>query len=158
MDLLSLFDEMHMSWGRSLRLPKNEYRPIFVKCVSAEREREREKKKLFTSSKIKNHRCFLSGPSDCPNFILQLPVSAATPQLSLLSHLIMLQFSSGRKVLKRMANISEPDSPASPVSAGSQETAYVPVRVLGRGAFGEAVLYRRIEDNSLVVWKEVHVI
>ena len=45
--------------------------------------------------------------------------------------------------------------PTSPGSAGSQETAYIPVRVLGRGAFGEAVLYRRLEDNSLVVWKEV---
>uniref|UniRef100_A0A3Q3IQV8 non-specific serine/threonine protein kinase n=1 Tax=Monopterus albus TaxID=43700 RepID=A0A3Q3IQV8_MONAL len=32
---------------------------------------------------------------------------------------------------------------------------YIPIRVLGRGAFGEATLYRRTEDNSLVVWKEV---
>ncbi|KAK2194294.1 hypothetical protein NP493_116g01001 [Ridgeia piscesae] len=41
------------------------------------------------------------------------------------------------------------------ISPGSQETGYIPVRVLGRGAFGEAVLYRKVEDNSLVVWKEV---
>ena len=26
----------------------------------------------------------------------------------------------------------------------SQESAYVPIRVLGRGAFGEAVLYRKV--------------
>ncbi|KAG7260731.1 hypothetical protein CRUP_026888 [Coryphaenoides rupestris] len=32
---------------------------------------------------------------------------------------------------------------------------YIPIRILGRGAFGEATLYRRTEDNSLVVWKEV---
>ncbi|KAF3844796.1 hypothetical protein F7725_007959 [Dissostichus mawsoni] len=32
---------------------------------------------------------------------------------------------------------------------------YIPIRILGRGAFGEATLYRRSEDNSLVVWKEV---
>uniref|UniRef100_A0A3Q3VZ91 non-specific serine/threonine protein kinase n=1 Tax=Mola mola TaxID=94237 RepID=A0A3Q3VZ91_MOLML len=32
---------------------------------------------------------------------------------------------------------------------------YIPIRILGRGAFGEATLYRRAEDNSLVVWKEV---
>ena len=31
------------------------------------------------------------------------------------------------------------------VSPGSQETGYIPVRVLGRGAFGEAVLYRKVE-------------
>ncbi|KAL5006799.1 hypothetical protein ScPMuIL_015605 [Solemya velum] len=37
-----------------------------------------------------------------------------------------------------------------------QETSYLFVRVLGRGAFGEAVLYRKTEDNSLVVWKEVN--
>ncbi len=54
----------------------------------------------------------------------------------------------------------EPGSPGSgtpPSTPGSasQEAAYIPVRILGRGAFGEAVLYRRLEDNSLVVWKEV---
>uniref|UniRef100_A0AAY4BN11 non-specific serine/threonine protein kinase n=1 Tax=Denticeps clupeoides TaxID=299321 RepID=A0AAY4BN11_9TELE len=32
---------------------------------------------------------------------------------------------------------------------------YIPIRTLGKGAFGEATLYRRSEDNSLVVWKEV---
>ncbi|KAM8834350.1 serine/threonine-protein kinase Nek9 [Synchiropus picturatus] len=32
---------------------------------------------------------------------------------------------------------------------------YIPIRILGRGSFGEATLYRRTEDNSLVVWKEV---
>ncbi|XP_056624561.1 LOW QUALITY PROTEIN: serine/threonine-protein kinase Nek9 [Triplophysa dalaica] len=32
---------------------------------------------------------------------------------------------------------------------------YIPIRVLGKGAFGEATLYRRTEDNSLVVWKEI---
>eukprot|EP00117_Sycon_ciliatum_P042951 scpid38448/ scgid2037/ Serine/threonine-protein kinase Nek9; Nercc1 kinase; Never in mitosis A-related kinase 9; NimA-related kinase 8 len=32
---------------------------------------------------------------------------------------------------------------------------YQLVKILGRGAFGEAVLYRRLEDNSLVVWKEI---
>uniref|UniRef100_A0A3B5LPK9 non-specific serine/threonine protein kinase n=1 Tax=Xiphophorus couchianus TaxID=32473 RepID=A0A3B5LPK9_9TELE len=32
---------------------------------------------------------------------------------------------------------------------------YIPIRILGKGAFGEATLYRRTEDNSLVVWKEV---
>ncbi|XP_030855681.1 serine/threonine-protein kinase Nek9 isoform X2 [Strongylocentrotus purpuratus] len=37
-----------------------------------------------------------------------------------------------------------------------QEEMYTPVRVLGKGAFGEAVLYRKTEDNSLVVWKEVN--
>ncbi|XP_048259677.1 serine/threonine-protein kinase Nek9-like isoform X1 [Haliotis rufescens] len=39
---------------------------------------------------------------------------------------------------------------------GLHETSYVLVRVLGRGAFGEAVLYRKTEDNSLVVWKEIN--
>ncbi|XP_030632725.1 serine/threonine-protein kinase Nek9 isoform X1 [Chanos chanos] len=32
---------------------------------------------------------------------------------------------------------------------------YIPIRILGKGAFGEATLYRRTEDNSLVVWKEI---
>ncbi|XP_060037244.1 serine/threonine-protein kinase Nek9 isoform X1 [Erinaceus europaeus] len=39
--------------------------------------------------------------------------------------------------------------------AEQEELHYVPIRVLGRGAFGEATLYRRTEDDSLVVWKEV---
>ncbi|XP_044292245.1 serine/threonine-protein kinase Nek9 isoform X2 [Varanus komodoensis] len=43
-----------------------------------------------------------------------------------------------------------------PVFGGEQEELhYAPIRVLGRGAFGEATLYRRTEDDSLVVWKEV---
>ncbi|KAI8488760.1 Serine/threonine-protein kinase Nek9 [Branchiostoma belcheri] len=40
-------------------------------------------------------------------------------------------------------------------SDGGQEEMYIPVKVLGRGAFGEAILYRKTEDNSLLVWKEV---
>ncbi|XP_025077734.1 serine/threonine-protein kinase Nek9-like isoform X3 [Pomacea canaliculata] len=36
------------------------------------------------------------------------------------------------------------------------QTSYVFVRVLGKGAFGEAILYRKTDDNSLVVWKEVN--
>uniref|UniRef100_A0A8D0HE58 non-specific serine/threonine protein kinase n=1 Tax=Sphenodon punctatus TaxID=8508 RepID=A0A8D0HE58_SPHPU len=36
-----------------------------------------------------------------------------------------------------------------------EELHYIPIRILGRGAFGEATLYRRTEDDSLVVWKEV---
>lgn len=38
---------------------------------------------------------------------------------------------------------------------GEEKLHYIPIRILGRGAFGEATLYRRTEDNSLVVWKEV---
>nr|XP_056708169.1 serine/threonine-protein kinase Nek9 isoform X2 [Euleptes europaea] len=46
--------------------------------------------------------------------------------------------------------------PAPPALGGEQEELhYAPIRVLGRGAFGEATLYRRTEDDSLVVWKEV---
>ncbi|XP_022110977.1 serine/threonine-protein kinase Nek9-like [Acanthaster planci] len=37
-----------------------------------------------------------------------------------------------------------------------QEERYNHVRVLGKGAFGEAVLYSKTEDNSLVVWKEIN--
>ncbi|KAK6181203.1 hypothetical protein SNE40_009113 [Patella caerulea] len=40
--------------------------------------------------------------------------------------------------------------------AEPQETSYILIRVLGKGAFGEAVLYRKTEDNSLVVWKEIN--
>ncbi|XP_048735252.1 serine/threonine-protein kinase Nek9-like isoform X2 [Ostrea edulis] len=36
------------------------------------------------------------------------------------------------------------------------EASYLFVKVLGRGAFGEAVLYRKTEDSSLVVWKEIN--
>ncbi|GFS25216.1 serine/threonine-protein kinase Nek9-like [Elysia marginata] len=38
----------------------------------------------------------------------------------------------------------------------SPPASYTFVRVLGSGAFGEAVLYQKTEDNSLVVWKEVN--
>ncbi|XP_064621666.1 serine/threonine-protein kinase Nek9-like isoform X2 [Lineus longissimus] len=47
------------------------------------------------------------------------------------------------------------ESASSPLPESPQEASYIPVRVLGKGAFGEAVLYRKTEDNSLVVWKEV---
>ncbi len=57
-----------------------------------------------------------------------------------------------------MTESTESESPLGLTSAGSHETAYIPVRILGRGAFGEAVLYRRLEDNSLVVWKEVRTV
>ncbi|KAJ8290465.1 hypothetical protein GJAV_G00013180 [Gymnothorax javanicus] len=40
-------------------------------------------------------------------------------------------------------------------SRAEEKLHYIPIRILGRGAFGEATLYRRTEDNSLVVWKEV---
>ncbi|XP_078516046.1 serine/threonine-protein kinase Nek9 isoform X1 [Lissotriton helveticus] len=40
-------------------------------------------------------------------------------------------------------------------SGEQEELHYVPIRVLGHGAYGEATLYRRTEDDSLVVWKEV---
>ncbi|XP_029973155.1 serine/threonine-protein kinase Nek9 [Salarias fasciatus] len=47
-------------------------------------------------------------------------------------------------------------SAASTFNVGEEEKLhYIPIRILGRGAFGEATLYRRTEDNSLVVWKEV---
>ncbi|XP_066483461.1 serine/threonine-protein kinase Nek9 isoform X2 [Tiliqua scincoides] len=46
--------------------------------------------------------------------------------------------------------------PPGPALGGEQEELhYAPIRILGRGAFGEATLYRRTEDDSLVVWKEV---
>uniref|UniRef100_A0A8B9T990 non-specific serine/threonine protein kinase n=1 Tax=Anas platyrhynchos TaxID=8839 RepID=A0A8B9T990_ANAPL len=41
------------------------------------------------------------------------------------------------------------------VPGEQEELHYIPIRILGRGAFGEATLYRRTEDDSLVVWKEV---
>uniref|UniRef100_A0AAY5ETU1 non-specific serine/threonine protein kinase n=1 Tax=Electrophorus electricus TaxID=8005 RepID=A0AAY5ETU1_ELEEL len=40
-------------------------------------------------------------------------------------------------------------------SGEEEKLHYIPIRVLGKGAFGEATLYRRTEDNSLVVWKEI---
>ncbi|CAG5121379.1 unnamed protein product, partial [Candidula unifasciata] len=48
-----------------------------------------------------------------------------------------------------MAAESSQANSAGPVS-------YTFLRVLGSGAFGEAVLYQKTEDNSLVVWKEVN--
>lgn len=36
------------------------------------------------------------------------------------------------------------------------EESYSKVKVLGRGAFGEAVLYRKTTTNDLVVWKEIN--
>ncbi|XP_041828862.1 serine/threonine-protein kinase Nek9 isoform X3 [Melanotaenia boesemani] len=48
------------------------------------------------------------------------------------------------------------DRSASGIFNGEEEKLhYIPIRILGRGAFGEATLYRRTEDNLLVVWKEV---
>ncbi|XP_038075456.1 serine/threonine-protein kinase Nek9-like [Patiria miniata] len=47
-------------------------------------------------------------------------------------------------------------SNASSVSESAQEERYNHVKVLGKGAFGEAVLYNKTEDNSLVVWKEIN--
>ncbi|XP_062254090.1 serine/threonine-protein kinase Nek9 isoform X2 [Platichthys flesus] len=44
---------------------------------------------------------------------------------------------------------------ASQFNGEEEKLHYIPIRILGRGAFGEATLYRRTEDNSLVVWKEV---
>ncbi|XP_059504867.1 serine/threonine-protein kinase Nek9 isoform X2 [Stegostoma tigrinum] len=48
-----------------------------------------------------------------------------------------------------------PGSGDSLLSEAGTEVHYIPVKILGRGAFGEATLYRRTEDNSLVVWKEI---
>ena len=42
-------------------------------------------------------------------------------------------------------NISDKLAVHSSDTDGSQEANYTPIRVLGRGAFGEAILYRRIE-------------
>ncbi|XP_066935662.1 serine/threonine-protein kinase Nek9-like [Clytia hemisphaerica] len=39
---------------------------------------------------------------------------------------------------------------------GESEESYTKVKVLGRGAFGEAVLYRKTATNDLVVWKEIN--
>lgn len=46
-------------------------------------------------------------------------------------------------------------SASSAFNGEEEKLHYIPIRILGRGAFGEATLYRRTEDNSLVVWKEV---
>nr|XP_060614433.1 serine/threonine-protein kinase Nek9 [Anolis sagrei ordinatus] len=60
--------------------------------------------------------------------------------------------SSGRSTINSINSAPRP----APALAGEQEELhYAPIRTLGRGAFGEATLYRRTEDDSLVVWKEV---
>ena len=41
-------------------------------------------------------------------------------------------------------------------SVEESEESYTKVKVLGRGAFGEAVLYKKTATNDLVVWKEVN--
>ncbi|XP_023931133.1 serine/threonine-protein kinase Nek9 [Lingula anatina] len=53
------------------------------------------------------------------------------------------------------SDISDDKFESPVLSEGSQDVSYIPVRVLGRGAFGQAVLYRKTEDNTLVVWKKV---
>ncbi|XP_037342934.2 serine/threonine-protein kinase Nek9 isoform X1 [Pungitius pungitius] len=50
---------------------------------------------------------------------------------------------------------SERSTASSAYNGDEEKLHYIPIRILGRGAFGEATLYRRTEDNSLVVWKEV---
>uniref|UniRef100_A0A3Q0RK05 non-specific serine/threonine protein kinase n=1 Tax=Amphilophus citrinellus TaxID=61819 RepID=A0A3Q0RK05_AMPCI len=57
------------------------------------------------------------------------------------------ELSSGSVVSERSA--------LAPFNGEEEKLHYIPIRILGRGAFGEATLYRRTEDNSLVVWKEV---
>lgn len=39
-----------------------------------------------------------------------------------------------------------------------EDSSYTRVKVLGRGAFGEAVLYRKTTTNELVVWKEINLV
>ena len=52
---------------------------------------------------------------------------------------------------------SEIDSSRSASGAPTEnEESYSKVKVLGRGAFGEAVLYRKTTTNDLVVWKEIN--
>ena len=45
--------------------------------------------------------------------------------------------------------------PNSSASFDEPQENYASLRVLGKGAFGQAVLYRKTDDNSLVVWKEI---
>uniref|UniRef100_A0A3Q2TI15 non-specific serine/threonine protein kinase n=1 Tax=Fundulus heteroclitus TaxID=8078 RepID=A0A3Q2TI15_FUNHE len=45
--------------------------------------------------------------------------------------------------------------PSSAFNGEEEKLHYIPIKLLGKGAFGEATLYRRTEDHSLVVWKEV---
>lgn len=47
-----------------------------------------------------------------------------------------------------------PGSSRSSLQDEPQEN-YASLRILGKGAFGQAVLYRKTDDNSLVVWKEI---
>jgi hypothetical protein len=42
-------------------------------------------------------------------------------------------------------DFSSQEITSSPVPESPQEASYIPVRVLGKGAFGEAVLYRKTE-------------
>ena len=42
------------------------------------------------------------------------------------------------------------------INIGESEESYTRVKVLGRGAFGEAVLYKKTTTNDLVVWKEIN--
>ncbi|KAL3968999.1 homeobox protein NOBOX [Sarotherodon galilaeus] len=60
---------------------------------------------------------------------------------------ISSDLSSGSVVSERSA--------LAPFNGEEEKLHYIPIRILGRGAFGEATLYRRTEDNCLVVWKEV---
>nr|XP_022334597.1 serine/threonine-protein kinase Nek9-like isoform X1 [Crassostrea virginica] len=52
-------------------------------------------------------------------------------------------------VVEDIANVFSSTEPV-------HEASYLFVKVLGKGAFGEAVLYRKTEDSSLVVWKEIN--
>lgn len=47
------------------------------------------------------------------------------------------------------------DAPLTPSTVENEES-YTKVKVLGRGAFGEAVLYRKTTTNDLIVWKEIN--
>ncbi|XP_072313887.1 serine/threonine-protein kinase Nek9 isoform X2 [Eucyclogobius newberryi] len=52
-------------------------------------------------------------------------------------------------------SVASERSASSSFNGEEEKLHYIPIRILGRGAFGEATLYRRTEDNSLVVWKEI---
>lgn len=56
---------------------------------------------------------------------------------------------------------TDDDSSLTPSSFSNNEAldsdrSYTKIKVLGRGAFGEAVLYRKTATNELVVWKEIN--
>ncbi|WAR20027.1 NEK9-like protein [Mya arenaria] len=53
-------------------------------------------------------------------------------------------------------NFGNEDNIPLPPPEGGLETSYIFVRTLGAGAFAEANLYKKTEDNSLVVWKEIN--